>query len=391
MPWRELKPMNQKVLFIADYLRGAPNFAALCHRYEISRKTGYKWVARYQEHGIDGLEEQSRRPHQCPHQTPYRIRQAIISLRTQSHSKPGPKKLQHLLKQRYPNEAVPSQTTIHNILKQAGLIQPRKRRKRVTPYTEPFSPVHQPNECWSVDFKGQFKLANGRWCYPLTVMDHHSRYLIGCQSLTSIKTLGAQQTFTRLFKAYGLPQRIRSDNGTPFASRATAGLSRLSIWWIRLGIMPERIQAGKPQQNGRHERMHRTLKQETTKPPAQSMKIQQQRFNSFQQTYNHERPHEALGQKPPASCYRTSSRAWPGKLPELVYPDYYDVRKVSPNGAIFWHNGMVYVSHLLHDEWVGMDEVDDGIWAVYYGPIRLGRFDIRNNKGHNPMYWSIKM
>ena len=391
MPWRELKPMDQKVLFIADYLKGTSNFSALCSRYSISRKTGYKWVGRYDEQGIEGLEAQSRRPHQSPHQTPYRLRQAIIKLRTQSLSRPGPKKLQQLLQQRYPNEVIPSQTTIYNILKQAGLIKRRKRRRRVTPYTEPFALVQAPNELWSVDFKGQFKLANGRWCYPLTVMDHHSRYLIGCQSLTSIKTLGTKQVFTRLFKAYGLPQRIRSDNGTPFASKATAGLSRLSMWWIRLGILPERIEAGKPQQNGRHERMHRTLKQETTRPPAQSMKTQQRRFELFQQTYNHERPHEALGQRPPASCYRTSSRLWPGKLPELDYPDYFDVRRVSHCGGIYWRNGMVYVSHLLHDEWVGMDEVDDGKWKIYYGPICLGQFDIREVSGQNTRYWSLKM
>jgi len=391
MPWRELKPMEQKVLFISDYLRERYNFSSLCVRYGISRKTGYKWVARYDELGIDGLEEQSRRPAKCPHQTPYRLRQAIIELRTEGYSRPGPKKIQQLLIQRYPNAVIPSQTTIHNILKHAGLIKPRKRRRRVSPYTEPFAPVQNANELWSVDFKGQFKLANGRWCYPLTVMDHHSRYLIGCQSLSSVKTGGTQQVFTRLFKEYGLPQRIRSDNGTPFASKATAGLSRLSMWWIRLGILPERIQAGKPQQNGRHERMHRTLKQETTKPPAQSMKTQQRRFKLFQHTYNDERPHEALNQTTPATHYQTSTRVWPTTLPVLVYPDYYDVRKVSHCGGIYWRNGMVYVSHLLHGEWVGMDEVDDGLWMIYYGPIQLGQFDIRNMKGQNTKYWSLKV
>jgi putative transposase len=383
--------MEQKVLFISDYLRERYNFSSLCTRYGISHKTGYKWVARYEELGIDGLEEQSRRPTQCPHQTTYRLQQAIIELRTQGHSRPGPKKLQQLLSQRYPNEVIPSQTTIYNILKHAGLIKPRKRRRCVSPYTEPFAPVHEANTLWSVDFKGQFKLANGHWCYPLTVMDHYSRYLIGCQSLGRVKTRGTQQVFMQLFKEYGLPQRIRSDNGTPFASKATAGLSRLSIWWIRLGVLLERIAAGKSQQNGRHERMHRTLKQETTKPPAPSMKSQQRRFESFQQTYNHERPHEALKQKPPASHDQRSSRPWPGKLPDLVYPDYYDVRKVSHCGGIYWRNGMVYVSHLLHDEWVGMDEVDDGIWMIYYGPIRLGQFDIRSVTGQNTKYWSLKV
>jgi putative transposase len=391
MPWRELKPMQQKVLFIADYLRGVSNFSSLCTRYGISRKTGYKWVARYDEQGIEGLEEHSRRPHQCPHQMPYRLRQAIIELRTQGQARPGPKKLQQLLQQRYPNEATPSQTTIHKVLKQAGLIQKQPRKRRVSPYVEPFAPVQEPNDCWSVDFKGQFKLANGRWCYPLTVMDHHSRYLIGCQGLPGVKTLGTQRVFTWVFKEYGLPRRIRSDNGTPFASKATAGLSRLSLWWIRLGIMPERIQAGQPQQNGRHERMHRTLKQETTKPPAPAMKHQQRRFESFQQSYNHERPHEALHQKTPASCYQSSPRPWPDKLPELEYPEYYDVRRVTHCGGVYWRNGLVYVSHLLHDEWVGMDEIDDGIWKIYYGPVCLGQFDIRSMTGQNIKYWSIKV
>lgn len=392
MPWRELKPMDQKVLFIADYLRQKDHpFSVLCARYGISRKTGYKWVERYERQGVEGLEEQSRRPHQCPHQTPYRLRQAIIELRTQGRSNPGSKKIRSLLSQRYPHAVVPSKTTIHTILKQAGLIKRSKRKQRVSPYAEPFAPVHEPNELWSADFKGQFKLANGRWCYPLTVMDHDSRYLLGCEGMAGTMFIKTQQSFTHLFKEYGLPRRIRTDNGVPFASRATAGLSRLSVWWIRLGILPERIAPGKPQQNGRHERMHRTLKQNTTKPPAPSMQVQQRRFESFQQEYNHERPHEALQQQPPASCYQSSSRAWPGKLPELVYPDYFDVRKVRSSGVVYWHNGQVYVSHLLGGEWVGMDEMEEGMWEIYYGPIRLGVFDERNGKGQNNKYWSVKV
>ena len=242
-----------------------------------------------------------------------------------------------------------------------------------------------------MDYKGQFKLGNGQWCYPLTVMDHHSRYLCACDALKGPRLNDTQRVFKRVFREYGLPARIRSDNGVPFASTARGGLSQLSLWWIRLGILPERIEPGKPQQNGRHERMHRTLKQAVTRPPSPSLRSQQRRFNAFCQEYNDERPHEALYQQTPASQYTSSPRAYPECLPELYYPDYFEVRKVSTNGAVYWCNKMVYVSHLLKDENVGLEEVDEGLWQVYFGPVTIGRFNERDIKGHTVPYLTVKV
>jgi putative transposase len=389
MPWKEVKPMQQKVLFIADYLRESASMVDLCAAYGISRKTGYKWLQRYQELGVEGLAEQSRRPVHSPVQVPYRLQQAIIELRQQFQVAPGAKKLQALLAQRYPDVTIPSKSTIYNILNRAGLVTSRRRKRRVAPYPQPFAPVRAVNQLWSVDYKGQFRLGNGQWCYPLTVMDHHSRYLCGCDALPGTRLHDARAVFVRLFSEYGLPERIRSDNGVPFASRARGGLSRLSIWWVRLGIVPERIAPGKPQQNGRHERMHRTLKQAATRPPAASQRAQQRRFNAFCREYNHQRPHEALDQQTPASQYTPSTRPYPKRLPELHYPDYYEVRKVSRNGVVYWRNTLVYVSHLLAQERVGLDAIDDGIWQVYFGPLLLGRFDERKVKGNSVPYITL--
>lgn len=391
MPWKEVKPVQQKVLFIADYLRQRSSITELCAHYGISRKTGYKWIQRFQTLGMEGLSEQSRKPATCPAQTPYRLQQAIIELRQRFQATPGAKKLRVLLARRYPNEIIPSKSTIYNILNRAGLVQSRRRRRRVSPYPHPFAPVSEVNELWSVDYKGQFKLRNGQWCYPLTVMDHHSRYLCGCQALPGPRLKDTKAVFIRVFRQYGLPRRIRSDNGIPFASTARGGLSQLSLWWIRLGIVPERIEPGKPQQNGRHERMHRTLKQAAIRPPSANRQAQQQRFNAFCEEYNYLRPHEALQQQTPALHYTRSPRVYPERLPELHYPDYYDVRTVSANGVVYWRNKMVYVSHLLKAENVGLEEIDDGLWRVYFGPVTLGQFDERHITSKTQPYLSIKV
>lgn len=391
MPWQEMKPMDQKILFIADHLRGLYSHTKLCERYGISRKTGYKWLERYQQFELEGLEERSRRPHQSPLSTPYPIRKAIIELRTRSRVALGAKKIRALLAQRFPSQPLPSKSTIYNILNAEGLVHKQKRRGRVSPYPQPFAPVDEPNEVWSADYKGQFKLGSGQWCYPLTVMDHHSRYLLGCQGVTGTASVVARKQFARLFKQYGLPRRIRTDNGVPFASRATGGLSALSIWWIRLGIVPERIEPGKPQQNGRHERMHRTLKLATTRPAAASFAAQQRHFDAFRQEYNHERPHEALGQIPPAKYYQPSAREYPKTLPQPEYPEYFVVRQVRSSGVVYANAGQVYVSHLLTGEQVGLEEVEDGVWDIYFGPIRLGSYNLRDQKGGRTPYWTLKV
>lgn len=391
MPWNEVTPMDEKVLFIADHLRERCNFTELCSHYGISRKTGYKWLGRYRSDGLEGLEERSRRPHSCAGEVPYPLRQAILELRTQGRDILGPKKIQALLAQRFTDQPVPSKTTIYNVLRRAGRIEPQRRRRHVSPHPSPLAPAKAPNELWSADYKGQFKTRDGHWCYPLTVMDHASRYLLGCQGLTGTRLNETRATFERLFRTYGLPSRLRTDNGVPFASVGSGGLSHLSIWWIRLGIVPERIEPGQPQQNGRHERMHRTLKRAVIHPPATDMAAQQTAFDRFRVQYNEQRPHEGLGQQSPKSCYQPSLRPYPDTLPELEYPSYFHRHKVAPNGLIYWTNRRVYIGYLLAGEWVGLEAVDDGLWEVYFGPVRIGRFDERQTKGALNDYLTLKV
>jgi len=372
MPWRELKPMDQKTQFIADYLRQTLDTTELCQLYGISRKTGYKWIERYLENGPQGLEERSRRPGTCPNQTPEAIVEALIAVR-QHHPTWGAKKLLPFVEKRHPDWDLPSRSTVCDILKRRGLI-PRQRRRRVIGHPgKPSSLMLAPNAIWCADFKGQFKTGDGLYCYPLTVTDGYSRYLLGCQGLSSTKVVEAKPVFTRLFKEFGLPERIRSDNGVPFATNTLARLSALSAWWVRLGILPDLIEPGKPQQNGRHERMHRTLKAETTRPPAVNRRAQQRKFNRFQKEFNDERPHEALDMATPASLYVPSSREMPNRLPPLEYPDRFEVRYVSYNGGIRWNKGWVNVSITCAGEYVGLEEIDDGVWNVYFGPLKLGR------------------
>lgn len=391
MPWRDVKPMDEKILFIADHLRAICGFSELCERYGISRKTGYKWVERYQADGIEGLEERSRRPHTSAGEIPFTIRKAIIELRSQGREPLGPKKIQALLGRRFTDQPIPSKTTIYNVLKREGLLEPRRRRRRVQASPHRLSTTTVPNELWSADYKGQFKTGDGCWCYPLTVMDHASRYLLGCEGLEGTRFQETRAVFEQLFRQYGLPSRMRTDNGVPFASMGTGGLSRLSVWWIRLGILPERIEPGQPQQNGRHERMHRTLKRAVTHPPAANRQAQQELFNRFCTHYNEQRPHEGLGQRSPQSCYSPSPRPYPQRLPELEYPGYFQRQKVSTNGLMYWSSRRVYIGYLLAGEWVGLEEVGDGIWAVYFGPVRLGLFNERQTKGRFNDYLTLKV
>lgn len=374
MPWRELKPMDEKVLFIADYLRELYSFTVLCERFGISRKTGYKWVERYRHAGLEGLDEQSRRPHKQAFTTPYVIREYILKLRRDSNVDLGPKKIQVLVEQRYPGQS-PSRTTIYNILKQADLIAPRRVRQRIPAYPKPLTPAKAPNDLWTADYKGQFLTRDGQWCYPLTVMDHASRYLLACDGLLGPRLAETQAVFERLFRTYGLPSRLRTDNGTPFVSKGRAGLSRLSIWWLRLGILPERIAPGHPEQNGRHERMHRTLKFATVQPPEADLSSQQTCFENFLQHYNHERPHEALEQKTPAQCYVPSPRAFPDRLPEPSYPGHMEVYRVDGAGLVNRRGMQIYVGYVLQRELVGLELIGEGIWAVHFGPIVIGKLD----------------
>jgi len=298
MPWKVRSIVDERVKFIGRVLEGE-KMVELCREFGISRKTGYKIWDRYQKVGLHGLTDRSRRPVRYAHQLPMQLEKAIVGIKKNRPSWGAPK-IRALLMRKYPEVKPPAKSTVHAVLDRHGLVK-RRRKRRFKAEGTPLSLAKRPNDLWCADYKGEFMLESRRYCYPLTITDFQSRYILSCEALGSNRELYAFHVFERVFKEYGLPERIRSDNGTPFASKATAGLSRLSMWWIRLGILPERIQAGQPQQNGRHERMHRTLKQETTKPPAPSMKTQQRRFEVFQHTYNHERPHEALQQTTPAS------------------------------------------------------------------------------------------
>jgi putative transposase len=372
MPWSQTSPMHQRTLFIADHLRGTRSITELCAEYRISRKTAYKWIDRFLRRGPQGLEERSRRPGRSPNQTAPHVVAAIIELR-RLHPTWGTKKILHVLHQRHPRWPLPHRATGYDILHRHGMIRTKTKRRGIGHPGKPHTHIVTPNRVWCVDFKGQFRLGNGRYCYPLTLTDGYSRFLLGCQALTNTSVRDAKPVFTRIFKEYGLPQRIRSDNGVPFATNTLARLSSLSAWWIRLGVMPELIEPGKPQQNGRHERMHRTLKAEATRPPAGGFIAQQRRFDRFRQEFNYERPHEALDMHTPAEVYEPSPRSMPDKLPALQYPDRFEVRYVSANGGIRWNSDWVNVSITCAGEYVGLEEIDEGIWNVYFGALKLGR------------------
>ena len=383
MPWMELLPMDAKILFIGDWIRnGHKNLSALCREHGISRKTGYKWTRRYQSRGQDGLQEQSRRPANSPYRVCYAIRRAIIDY-ARRFPDWGPKKLLVILRSNNPEWDIPSRTTLYNILKKEGLVKPRHIRKRLITGIRPFAAASAPNAVWSADFKGQFATRDRSLCYPLTVMDQASRFLLSCRITSSTRLEETKAEFESLFREYGLPERIRTDNGVPFASAADCGLSRLSIWWLQLGIIPERIEPGKPQQNGRHERMHRTLKKESINPPAQSRKQQQELFDAFRDSYNHQRPHEAIEMKVPASVYFRSQRQMPEKPLPMEYPGHFDRAFVNHNGCIFRQGKAVYITCLLKGETVGLEEIDNGIFDVYYGPLKLGLFKERVLSNNN--------
>jgi len=376
MPWLETSSMDQRRQFVADYHRGLLSVRELGDRYGISRKTAYKWVDRYEQAGQPGLADRSRRPHGCPHETASAVVAAILEAR-RHHPRWGAKKLLRILTRKDPRTTWPARTTVCDLLKRHGLIAKARRQPRRSHPGRPLTPMTEPNGIWTADFKGHFKTRDGRYCYPLTLVDGFSRYLLACQGLRSTAITLARPIFRQAFEEYGVPRIIRSDNGVPFATTALGRLSRLSVWWIRLGITPELIEPAHPEQNGRHERMHRTLKAEATRPPSANLQAQQTRFNRFRVEYNDERPHEALGQDTPASIYRPSLRALPRTLAPLEYPGHFEVRLVSGNSGIRWKTHWVGVTQTLAGEYVGLEEVDDGVWDIYFGPVQLGRMNER--------------
>jgi putative transposase len=373
MSWNDTDPMTEKMKFIVAVSQDYPgSFAELCRSFGISRKTGYKWLQRYESDGPLGLSDKSRRPIFMPNQLPDEVVSLLVSARKE-HPTWGPKKLRALLDNENLQLPLPAPSTISGWLKRYGLIPPRKRRLRVPLHTSPLDPCNFPNEVWCVDFKGHFAMKDGIRCYPLTLMDGHSRYLLKCEGLLNQKEEETKLHFELAFREFGLPRRIRSDNGAPFASVGIGGLSSLSVWWIKLGIVPERIEPGHPEQNGRHERMHRTLKQETASPPKENLLQQQKSFDLFRREYNEIRPHEALNQETPHKHHILSPKAFPAELPEVKYPDGFEIRRAGLKGKVKFQGKLFNFGSVLNRELVGFCEVGDQEWDAYFGPVKLGR------------------
>jgi putative transposase len=368
--------MCERAVFIRSYQQSEETMAALCRRFGVSRKTGYKWLERYAEEGDVGLCEHSRAPHQHPNMTSQELEKAIVAIR--QATKWGPKKIAVRLAKNFAREDIPSLSTIGDIVKRNGLLVPRKFRRHCSPSTQPLAHAVESNRVWCADFKGWFCTADGHRVDPLTVSDAHSRYLLACQGMRGkTDTTHVMGVFETLFRSYGMPERIRTDNGSPFASTGLAGLSRLSVWWMRLGITPERIKPATPSENGRHERMHLTLKQDTATPPSGTPKKQQEAFDRFVRYYNEERPHEALGQVVPAAVYVPSPRPYPHRLPAVEYGDDMQVRRVRGAGQMKWGGRDVLVTQALSYQAVGLKQIDDGVWEVYFCTTPIGIFDER--------------
>jgi putative transposase len=383
MPWKEVDAMELRKQFVRDCKLEVRSVKDLCALYGISRQTGYNWIERYEQEGLadpmqgDWSTERSHARHTMANRTPARVEQALIQLRL-SHPGWGARKLLARAGKLHPSWELPHESTVCDMLKRHGLVQARQRKRAVGHPGRPSSVIEGPGDSWSADFKGQFRLGNNEYCYPLTVTDNYSRYLLACQAMPGTLLNPCKATFTRLFKQWGLPKTIRTDNGVPFAGVTLGRLTQLSVWWLKLGILPELIEPGKPQQNGRHERMHKTLKAEATKPAKANMRAQQRRFDEYLGEFNEIRPHEALEMDSPAQWHQASPREMPDKLLPMEYPDWYEVRKVSSAGGIRWARQWVNVTQALQGESVGLEQVEDGLWDVYFGVKRLGRLHERH-------------
>ena len=379
MPFRTTDPIMERARLVAAHRDGLYSVSELADRFAVSRPTVYKWIERYRDGGTAALADRSHARHAQHAQTDAHVEAMIVAAR-QAHPTWGPRKLLPFLARRHPDVALPAPSTAAAILLRHALTKPRRsRRPPKHPGSVPLV-AEAPNAVWTADYKGQFKTRDGLYCYPLTVCDAHSRFIFSCHGLPSVEQVAAHRQFERLFREYGLPEAIRSDNGTPFATQAIAGLSRLSVWWIKLGIGHDRIDPGQPQQNGRHERMHRTLKAETARPPEANMASQQRRFDAWRVEFNDERPHDALGGATPTSRYVASPRPMPTVVPTPEYPGHFEVRWLSKDGNIRFKRHQLFVSTALAHEWVGLEEVADGVWSLYFCDRLLGRIDERDFK-----------
>jgi transposase InsO family protein len=379
MPWKEVTAVNERMEFVAR-LKAGERMTDLCREFGISRKTGYKFERRYEEHGPKGLYDVSRRPKRLARQISVGIQTAILELKREKPTW-GAAKLHEVLRRKHPEMELPVRSTIHDLLDRYGLVKKRSKRRRYHAYpTLREEDIQSPNQLWCADFKGQFRMGNAKYCYPLTVTDFHSRYLLGCEAMESTESQTAQQGFELIFREYGLPRRLRTDNGTPFSSRSVQGLSTLSVWWMRLGIQLERIEPGQPQQNGRHERMHRTLKEEVPPGISKNLLAQQEQLDRFREDFNERRPHEALKMKCPADLYKPSLKRYSESLPEPAYPHHDLVRPVRSNGIVYFRGHTFFISTALTDQTIGLEEEQDGIWRISFMDLDLGFLDEQTMK-----------
>lgn len=370
--------MEERLRFVHDALSDRFAMSELCARYGVSRRVGYKWLARYEADGRRGLIDQSRAPTHCPHRTAERITALLVETR-QAHPQWGARKLLRVLRGHHPEiRAWPAPSTVADLLARRGLVHKRRsRRPSIHPgVVRPTTAA--PNDLWTADFKGQFRTGDHRYCFPLTIADQHTRFLLTCRGLLSTQTVTARPVFERAFREYGLPIAIRTDNGVPFATQAIHGLSYLNVWWMRIGIIHQRIRPGCPQENGAHERMHRTLKREAIKPVRGSCAAQQRNFDAFRREYNTERPHEHLGQETPASQYVSSPRPYPDRLPQPEYPRHFVVKKITTGGTFRFRTRLLYLANAMVDQHIGLEETDDGIWAIHFHSVLLATFDERD-------------
>ncbi len=387
MSWNRTSASDEKLRFIGEYLKHQDSVSDLCHAFGISRKTAYKLIRRYHEAGFEGLSELSRRPGYSPQAASDEVVALLVEAR-QAHPRWGPKKIRARLAREHPDVKLPALSTIGAILKRFGLVTPRKRRNRVARASTTFADCNAPNDVWCADFKGWFHAADGNRCEPLTISDAYSRLLLKCRIVPNTRFTSVRPVLEAAFRQFGLPKAIRTDNGPPFASVGLAGLSSFTIWLTRLGIVHERIEPGHPEQNGRHERMHRTLKQETALPPRATLGQQQYAFDAFRDEFNTKRPHEALGHKMPAEVYQRSERPYPDVLPEIVYPVAFVTRPIKKAGQFFWNGERVYAHRVLNGESIGLEQMTPRYWRVWFGPIQIAVFDEQRLKliAMSPVY-----
>jgi transposase InsO family protein len=366
--------MDEKLRFVFEYERDEETMGELCARFGICRDTGYVWLRRYRQYGVKGLAELNRAARRHPNQTCAEVETAVLALR-QAHMRWGPRKLKRILERDQPGQQWPATSTVGEIVRRAGLVIGRRKRRRTEPYTQPLAHANESNRVWCADFKGWFRAGDGTRIDPLTISDAWSRYLLRSQAVEKTDTERVRAIFEAAFREHGLPEAIRTDNGAPFASSAIGGLSRLAVWWIKLGIVPERIQAGHPEQNGRHERMHRSLKLEVRR--VEDWRAQQRELDRFREEFNQVRPHEALDMQTPAAVYEPSPRPYPARIPEVEYPDSMLLRRVKSHGHFRWKKHDVFLSEVLWGERIGLQTDDDEIFTVYFAHLPLALFHAR--------------